>query len=174
MQKNGRGVPRDYTQAVTQAAALAELTAHQENLAALAARRKQEEEAAKERAARENTPARVLTNAYRSYIVVKRCYDVRQGYLSVYISDPEMAEAGVAIRLIEKQIEPQLNSGVHLDTLWSDADKGVQNQYGQRSRLLSADDPFGRSRGIRHRELSALFEIRTRLYPESAATKKDF
>jgi hypothetical protein len=135
--------------------------------------RRSAEEQQKSREAEARKPENVLTSAYMSYIVVKRCYDVRQGYLAIYISDPEMTQAREAIHLIEKEIAPHLNSGVNVETLWSDADKRVQNQYGAMLSQMSAMAPhYGR--GLCQRELFSLFQIRTGLFPSSGGTKKDF
>jgi hypothetical protein len=115
-----------------------------------------------------------LDLSYRSYIVVKRCYDMRKGYLAVFISDPEMAQARDAVGVIEKKLAPQLDSGhFTLDKLWKDADQGVSAEWGAMLGVCRMDAGHN-CRPICQQELSKLLAIRARILPGSGGTKKDF
>jgi hypothetical protein len=112
-----------------------------------------------------------LADAYMSYIVVKRCYDMRRGYLVVHISDPEMLHAKEQMRLIEKQLAPKLDTGVSSEALWSDADRRVQETFGD---MLSIIQQIGSDHGLCKNRLMLLSETFRQLFPDSTQTKKDF
>ena len=58
-----------------------------------AAKQRQEEEVV-----RTKLPITVLATAYAACIDVKRCYEAREGYLAVYITDMEMEQASASIQ----------------------------------------------------------------------------
>lgn len=70
-----------------------------------------------ESTAQAQAPRNVLGRAYASYMFIKRCYDAREGYAAVYISQPEMEQARGAVRQIEEFIKPKLESGTTADQL---------------------------------------------------------
>ena len=57
-------------------------------------------------------PINRLRKAYFSYLVVKRCYDVRLGYQLVYVNEVELERARLAVSAIENSIlkeDPSIN-----------------------------------------------------------------
>jgi hypothetical protein len=72
---------------------------------------KENEQRRRELQAKENDPNHLLTRTYYDYIVIKKCFDQRQGYLAVNISDQEMALAKTAAKGIEDFIQ-EANPGI--------------------------------------------------------------
>jgi len=118
-----------------------------------------------------NKPTNVLVNAYEAYIVVKRCYEARRGYLAVHVSEPEMAHAKDAIQLIEKRLAPQLPSDTSVKQLWARADQGVQQRFGE---LLAYASELRVGEGLCQSHKMQLSQILRKLYSESSGTQKDF
>jgi len=79
--------------------------------------REQSEEAARQ--ARE--PQNILRLAYARYIHIKECFEAREDYLSVYISDEEMKRAKEAVTTIESKLKAALPPGITTDQLWAQA-----------------------------------------------------
>ena len=87
-------------------------------------------------------PEHVLLRSYAEYIYVKKCYDGREGYLSINVSDQELDKARTAVRSIEQkmiQTDPNLDK----DALWkransedgdwqTDRDKNFQAEQNER------------------------------------------
>jgi hypothetical protein len=104
-----------------------------------------------------------LQGAYRNYIIVKQCYESRQGYAFLFIVPEEMAKAKTAVA----QIESKLKWGIDKDAVWSEAGKqawspGTGAEYNENT--------VGWCKGA----LSALLWFQEKLYPEAARTTKDF
>ena len=81
--------------------------------------KKQQEEAqalAKAQAEEAEKPENQLANGYISYLRTKACYEARQGYAVVYITDTEMDIAKRQIKSIENAINSQHE--VDLDMIW--------------------------------------------------------
>jgi len=90
------------------------------------AKRQQEQRAAQQaqqarQEAEERKPNNVLATAFQNYAMVKKCYDARQGYLSVFISDAELARARKAARRLEEKLAPQLPPEHSSEQLWANA-----------------------------------------------------
>jgi hypothetical protein len=107
-------------------------------------------------------PKYALRAAYAHYIFIKRCYDARQGYAMIYISDPELVRATRAISRIEEKLKPELPQGLKTDDLWSEA-----NTSGGRSN-------YPLYREICQTELDSLDQKYKELFPEDSTIKKDF
>ena len=105
-------------------------------------------------------PENVLFRSYAKYIYLKRCYDDREGYLSVNISDPELEKARTAVSSIEQKLL-QANPGLDKDTIWKRANSAnsVENH-------LDRDDCQG--------ALNALEKTYEALVPGAKDVKKDF
>jgi hypothetical protein len=82
---------------------------------AAAARQKADQEAA----AQANLPINILGTAYASYVDVKRCQEARDGYATIYISNPEMDQARDAVRQIEQTMRSKLDQNITTDDIWS-------------------------------------------------------
>ena len=119
-----------------------------------------------------NSPAGEIVGSYRTYILVKRCYEMRKGYLAVLISDQEIAQARDAVSLIEKKLAPQLDPHFTLEKLWEDSDRAIDAQYG--SLLNACQMESHHCRPLCQQALSELLAGRARIIPGSAETKKDF
>jgi len=81
--------------------------------------KKQQEEAqaiAKAQAEEAEKPENQLASGYISYLRTKACYEARQGYAVVYITDTEMDIAKRQIKSIENAISSQHE--VDLDMIW--------------------------------------------------------
>jgi hypothetical protein len=66
--------------------------------------KRQREKAREEAMIEAAKPINQLKQAYFAYLIVKRCYDVRLGYLLVYINEVEMERARLAVSAIEISI----------------------------------------------------------------------
>ena len=75
-------------------------------------------------------PVNRLKQAYFSYMVVKRCYDVQLGYQLVYINEVEMERARVAVKAIETSIIKE-DSSIDTNSTWQEATQfiGASKQY---------------------------------------------
>lgn len=123
-------------------------------------------------------PANVLKAEYGNYIFVKRCYEVRQGYLTVYISDAEMVRAKTAISVVEEKIKPKLPPGVTTDALWSqaEADEAKSAPGGGAltlNQLLQQPENSGQ-RYLCQNALNALFDAQAHIDPQANQVQKDF
>ena len=89
---------------------------------------REEEKAEKQRQREEElrTPTAVLGNSYVQYIYVKKCWEQRAGYASVYISDPEMELARNAVRRIEQKMKPEVTGNWPTESMWQEADRRAQ------------------------------------------------
>jgi hypothetical protein len=120
---------------------------------------RQEREEALAQAER-NKPLNILHRYYTEYIYVKKCYDDRNGYLSVNISDKELESARSAVRNIEQKM---LEADAHLD---KDAIWEAANQDANKSRQ--------RDRDSCQQSLHSLEEEYTTLVPNAKIIRKDF
>jgi hypothetical protein len=131
--------------------------------------------------AKDNDPMHVLTRTYYDYIIVKRCFEQRQGYTLVNISDQEMERAKKAAKGIEEAIQRN-NHGIDTDTAWraassesedwkTETDKVELMLLGQYNSKLQLD------LSDRNRCQNSLQAVETRfkrIAPEANAVKKDF
>jgi hypothetical protein len=108
-------------------------------------------------------PETTLAYAYISYINIRHCYDARQGYLAINISDPEMQRARLAVERIESKLKPLLPSSEAADTLWQAADIQARDML----RMTA-------SRDFCQMHLLQLNSIADVLIPDRNQTKKDF
>lgn len=69
-------------------------------------------------------PDNQLLQAYISYISLRRCYDMRQGYMAMFISEPEMEAARDAVKTIEMKLGPDLT--VDKSVLWDNANRSPE------------------------------------------------
>ena len=63
-------------------------------------------------------PENQLKAAYVDYIIVKRCYDAREGYAAVYINDAELSKAKTDVSSLEEKLK---GPNIDLDALWTQA-----------------------------------------------------
>jgi hypothetical protein len=128
--------------------------------------RQQQEEASRReeqrRAEEANKPENLLRSSYVNYIFLRRCYEARQGYAMIYLSDPEMARSKRAVSRIEEKLKTELPFGVTINTLWSDAIAIVGRE---RMPIVLP---------VCQIKLRALEQIYTRLVPEDSIKPKDF
>lgn len=112
------------------------------------------------------TPLQMLGDSYIKYIFVKKCYESRQGYMVVHISEPEMIKARIAIKRLEETIKPKLpETGWTTESMWQkaneiDKDKHIDSNMQWRS-------------GCR-RALVNLMATYYKALPEDAIVEKDF
>lgn len=141
---------------------------------------KENERRSRELQAKENDPNHLLTRTYYDYIVIKKCFDQRQRYMAVNISDQEMALAKTTAKGIEDSIQ-KTNPGIDKDSAWklasSDSDAWMTD--GDQTELTLAHynnqfqlDPSDRYRC--QRILQALEKRFKQFAPEATAVKKDF
>jgi hypothetical protein len=113
----------------------------------------------------------VLRRSYTNYILVKLCYEERRGYLSVYISDPEMARAKDAVSAIENALLSRGVDAARKDELWTSADTAARSRVAQ---LLRTDRLAHVARDECQSSFEALMTTWQSLDPNAGATKKDF
>lgn len=101
-----------------------------------------------------------LKAAYANYIYIKHCYDARQGYLVIYISDAELELARRAVSRVEEKFGPQLPPGATTDGLWAQAS--------------AAPDPFPLVRELCQLQLQQFEQTYRQMFPADFGTKKDF
>jgi hypothetical protein len=65
-------------------------------------------------------PVNRVLNGYSYYADVKRCHDVRNGYLVQYINDPELERATVAVKAIVEKATAE-DTTVDTDVQWQKA-----------------------------------------------------
>jgi TPR repeat protein len=68
-----------------------------------------------------------LLTAYMQYVFVKHCYEVREGYVVVYINDVEFDRARNAIKAIETDALAK-NGSLNTDAMWKKAVTDLLNQ----------------------------------------------
>jgi len=128
-----------------------------------AAKQRQEEEVV-----RTKLPITVLATAYAAYIDVKRCYEAREGYLAVYITDMEMEQARNAVQQIEEALKPKLDQDAKADDVWSRVEQTEGRKFS-----LGRDYQAG-ARTICQDQLGLLLQTLHEQVPESGKVKKDF
>jgi hypothetical protein len=120
----------------------------------------QEEEAAK--------PENILQVAYGNYIGTKQCFEWRQGYLEVYISEPEMENARKYIAAIDKKLNVPTK-----DIIWSKAAitaSGITN-----TSIFVAANGIGMTPRMSCQLFYAKVQsIYTDMFPAASRVKKDF
>ena len=107
-----------------------------------------------------------LKDAYTSYIVVKRCYNSREGYLITYTSDAELSKAKAAVSSLEEKLKDR---DMDLDALWTKA-----NSLADGLLPLGSFTSWGYD-AIKMRCTGAsnqLTQIYMKWFPEAATTKK--
>jgi len=62
-------------------------------------------------------PINRLRTAYQEYLYIRSCYQVREGYLVVWINDVEMERARQAVTRLEKEILKE-DSTLNTDEVW--------------------------------------------------------
>jgi hypothetical protein len=70
-------------------------------------------------------PVSRLKQAYSSYMVVKRCYDMRLGYQLVYINDVELERARGAVNAIEASILKE-ESSINTTEAWQESVQWIE------------------------------------------------
>jgi hypothetical protein len=115
-----------------------------------------------------NAAYHTMAESYVAYIIVKRCYDLRQGYLAVYISEHEMAQATRQIKLIEQVLKPQL--GETIKGLWSQADDRAKDTM----RTIAVGDFSNQNGFCQQLGLLGLSMQYEALFPNADRTPKDF
>lgn len=71
-----------------------------------------------------DNPLNIIGNSYVYYIGVRKCYEARQGYQLVYVSEPELARARVAVKALEDKAM-QLMSDIKKEEMWKLANAHV-------------------------------------------------
>ena len=137
--------------------------------------------AKQEQQEKDNEPVHILTRTYYDYILVRKCFDARNGYVSVNISTAEMERAKKAAKGIEDSILKR-NPSVDKNAVWKIANSDSENwktdtdkielmllqQYDSRLQVDLSD------RTRCQNTLGALEKRFERLVPEENAVKKDF
>lgn len=133
-----------------------------------------------ERQTRENEPTHLLTRTYYDYVVVRKCFEQRQGYVAVNISEQEMDRAKKAAKAIEDAIL-KISPGVDKDAAWKAATSGSDDWMtdGDQTDLMLSryDSQLKLDQSDRNRCQNILTALEARLKktaPETNAVKKDF
>lgn len=113
-------------------------------------------------------PINILGTAYAAYVDLKRCYDARQGYATIYLSTPEMQQARDAVRQIEQAVKPKLDPNTTTDYVWSRVEQAEGRNF-----QPSGDYQEGMRMLCRDR-LALLLGILREQVPESGRIEKDF
>ena len=129
---------------------------------------KQKQRQAQQQAELGYDPQNVLGNSYQAYIEVQRCYEAREGYSAVYVTDLEMQQAKNAVQQIEDVMKSGLAPGMTTDKLWL---RVLRRELG----------PFYPSRDYKEEDrrrcrerFNGLLEILRQKVPESRRIEKDF
>jgi hypothetical protein len=123
-----------------------------------------------ERANREaeaKKPVNVLGNSYVQYIYVKKCWEQRAGYASVYISDPEMELARNAVKRIEQKMKPEVTGNWTTESMWQEADRRAQ------AMPFFSRNFTDQSKNCKD-VLGGLLKTYKEHFPEEFKTRKDF
>ena len=67
-----------------------------------------------------NSPNGLLYQAYQAIQLVQTCYDVRQGYAAIYISNAELADAKQKMKKIEAALKPKISNET-TEKIWNRA-----------------------------------------------------
>jgi hypothetical protein len=115
------------------------------------------------------TSFNILGKSYVAYIGVKRCYEAREGYQSVYVNDVEMMRAREAIIVIERAFDTDKQ---RKDVLWQQANGIVGSRMASiHFDYLRFDSAAGFCRGF-YLELQKLLALASPV--GVPATPKDF
>jgi hypothetical protein len=133
------------------------------------------------RQARDSDPMHVLTRTYHDYVVIRKCFEQRDGYALVNISAQDMERAKKAAKGIEEAIQKN-NPSVDKDAAWkaansdsedwkTETDKVELTLLGQYNSKLQVDlSDRNRCQNI----LQAMETRFKRVAPEENEVKKDF
>lgn len=147
------------------------LTPESLNSAQVAEARRQREEQINDR-----KPEHILVRAYAEYVYLKKCYDRRQGYLAVNLSEEELKRGRAAARAIEqKMIEADASLDNEKDALWRQANGEDGDWQTDRDKtffllLLTMQSDRDRCQFVLH----DLDEGYKALVPDAKSVKKDF
>jgi flagellar biosynthesis GTPase FlhF len=103
-------------------------------------------------------PANVLKRLYAQYAYVKQCYEFRNGYVSIFVSDNEFTRARTAIKAIETKLK-SIDSAINTDFIWAEAASAIS---------------IVPERGSCQVALQSLMSAFQEIAPDAAAPKKDF
>jgi hypothetical protein len=110
-----------------------------------------------------NRPHNLLRNAYKQYIIAKKCYE------ELHISKAQMVGARKAVRGIEAGLKPKLEPGFSVEALWAAADREAQPY------TTEAFNDWRNNSWVTVRVLCAdSLRFLQALHPESLRTPKDF
>jgi hypothetical protein len=108
------------------------------NLLAEARQRVRDEEKAKLAAEAEaKKPRNRLLTAYSRYAYIKFCYEIRRGYVSVYVNDIELDRARAAAKDIEGDALKE-DKDLDTDSIWKTANEQLRGAFVDRDRCQSA------------------------------------
>lgn len=124
-----------------------------------AARKRAEAQRAEEERQRElRRPVNVLKRSYAQYAFVKQCFEFRNGYVSIFISESEFGRARLAIKAIETKLK-SLDTGIDTDVAWAEAAAAIS---------------VVPERDVCQAALQLLMAAFQEIAPDAAMPKKDF
>ena len=140
------------------------------------------EAAKQEQQGKDNDPKHILTRTYYEYISIRKCFDKRDGYISVNISAVEMERAKRTAKGIEEAISKN-EPGIDKDAAWKSAssdsdewktetDKAELTLLEQYNSQLEAVDLSDRNRC--QNLLHSLEKRLEKIAPKANNVKKDF
>jgi hypothetical protein len=133
-----------------------------------------------EQQTKENNPKHLLIRSYYDYIVVRKCFEQRKGYVAVNIYDEEMDRAKEAAKAIEDAI---LKSNPNIDkaAAWKGASSDSSDWMTDRDQTELIMSRYNSQLELDHNDrnrcqqvLGMLEERLSRIVPEATAVKKDF
>jgi hypothetical protein len=107
-------------------------------------------------------PANLLKSAYSDYKYLKRCFEAREGYVAINLSEEELDRARQAAKRIEEILKPLIGNDVDTNQLWDAA-----SSAGPRDMNV-----FNRS--MCQFRYSALMKSYAQIAPEDQRIQKDF
>jgi hypothetical protein len=130
--------------------------------------------------AKNNDPKHLLIRTYYDYIIIKRCFDQRQGYAAVNISDQEMANAKQFAKTIEDSVQ-KVTPSIDKELAWKIASSDSEDWMtpGDKTELILSryNNQFELDKTDRNRCQKILAALETRskkLAPEANTVEKDF
>jgi hypothetical protein len=112
-------------------------------------------------------PDTILGNAYIQYIRIRRCHKERQGYLSIFISDEELADARRAVMRLEQRFRDQIGIDGQTGKPWT-----TESMWAKADQIVAGDrEPY---REACQAQLRALLSAYRQHFPSDFQTPKDF
>ena len=115
----------------------------------------------------EQTTEYLLGNSYVNYIRLKKCYDVRAGYATVFVSDAELEQARLAVKQIEDKLAASDLGNDRSGKPWT-----IEKMWTEANQIVSRDGTL--SRHICQTQYKVLMQRYRTLFPDAGQVRKDF